>query len=122
MIRTSQLEGKTGAPGGLALPVQCWGEDTKTLAVRFEFKNGDFFVFPYVNLLSVEYRAADPGDEVKVRYSSHEVRVLGEGLRRLALSFQRLQVEWGSEAARRYERASAVDAGLVLGIEVRETG
>ena len=120
MIRTSQPEGKAGVLGGLALPVQCWGEDTKTTAVRFEFKNGDFFVFPYVNLLSVEYRAADPGDEVKVRYSSHEVRVLGEGLRRLALSFQRLQVEWVSEAARRYEHAAAADPGLVLEIEVKE--
>ncbi|MEI6715908.1 MAG: hypothetical protein WCO60_19325 [Verrucomicrobiota bacterium] len=46
---------------------------------------------------------------------------MGEGLRRLALSFRRLQVEWGSEAARHYEHAAAVDAGLVLGIEVKET-
>ncbi len=118
MIRSSQSESKTAEPGAAKRNVASWNEDPQTQALRVEFTNGNFFVFPVSHFLSAEFTREDEGDLLKLLFTTHTVTIRGRHLREVALALQKLGVEWIKELASKYAALAEPNAAVILSIEV----
>ncbi|MGH0028957.1 MAG: hypothetical protein ACQGVC_04140 [Myxococcota bacterium] len=83
-------------------------------ALEFRRKAGNWFSFPYHCLMSVEYK---PHSEIRLRFTTHEVRVVGRDLTGLYQDICAQRCESAAET----ERAEAFDPearAIVEAIEI----
>ena len=73
--------------------------------------------------IDAEFSTSDGTDELKLTFSSYEIRISGRDLRELAIGFQKQTVEWVKVVPAHYAALVPTGAPLVLSITVKaQTG
>lgn len=94
-------------------------ESQRPHAVRIELEEQRFFIFPFTYFLAAEFSTSDGTDELKLKFSSYEIRISGRDLRELAIGFQKQTVEWIKVVPSHYAALVPIGAPLVLSITVK---
>ena len=94
-----------------------WNKTVQPRCLRVELADGTFFVLPYQHLVCVRF---EPGtdDTINVTIARHEVTITGKNLRELALTFQKLAVDWVKELPARYAVTANHDSVHIASITV----
>lgn len=94
-----------------------WNKTVQPRCLRVELADGTFFVLPYQHLVCVRF---EPGtdDTINVTIARHEVTITGKNLRELALTFQKLAVDWVKELPARYAATANHDSVHIASITV----
>ncbi|MEI6715769.1 MAG: hypothetical protein WCO60_18605 [Verrucomicrobiota bacterium] len=119
MIRNHQSETHSTKSSASKNSVGCWMESQRHHAVRFELDDQRFFIFPFTYFIVAEFSTSDGTDELKLTFSSYEIRINGRDLRELAIGFQKQTVEWVKVIPATYAALVPTGAPLVLSITVK---
>lgn len=98
--------------------IQCWGENPNTQMVRFEKGDGSFQLYPYSWLECVQFSPAENEDKLVVIFGEREIRITGNGLRKLALLLQSMAVDWIKEVPDRFDSFGSDDETIIRAIEI----
>ncbi|MEI6715967.1 MAG: hypothetical protein WCO60_19625 [Verrucomicrobiota bacterium] len=118
MIRNHQSETHSIKSSTAKNSTACWMEATRPNGVRFELDEHRFFIFPFTYFITAEFSTSDGTDELKLTFSSYEIRISGRDLRELAIGFQKQTVEWVKVVPAHYAALVPTGAPLVLSITV----
>jgi len=97
-------------------------ESQRSHAVRIELEGQRFFIFPFTYFIAGEFCTSDETEELKLTFSSYEIRISGRDLRELAIGFQKQTVEWIKVVPAHYAALVPTGAPLVLSITVESVG
>ena len=100
----------------------CWNKDAQAQCLRAELSDDNSFILPYTHLTFAEMKREEGRDVLTASFMSHDLRIVGKNLRELAISLQRLAVDWIKPAPARYAALVSSDAVFVETIQVSEAG
>jgi hypothetical protein len=100
--------------------VQCWGENPNAQMLRVELRDGSLHCYPYGWLERVQFSPEEKADSVMLFFNRQKVRIAGNKLRELALTFQRMAVEWVKECPERFASIRGADTAFIEDIQILE--
>jgi len=80
--------------------------------------DGSFHLFPYGLLVRAQFSPDKKKDCLTVLFDSHSIRISGTNLKKLALAFQRLSVEWIKEIDGNSASLQSADNGYINSIHI----
>jgi hypothetical protein len=98
--------------------VQCWGENPNAQMLRLELRDGSLHFYPYGWLERVQFSPAEKADSLTLFFNRQKIRIAGKKLRELALTFQRMAVEWVKECPERFTSISGADTAFIEDIQI----
>jgi len=123
MIKASHAENGTEIDAGkVSRNLECWSRDAQAQALRVELAGGACFIFPYSHFVFASLEHTGDEDELRIAFTTHDVRACGRGLIALLNAVQKMSIEWIKPLPKRYERLATADAVFVATIAVRDQG
>lgn len=119
MIKASHAESGTDIDAStISRNLECWSRDAQAQALRVELDGGSSFIFPYSHFVFASLKQIGDEDELRISFTTHDVRVCGRGLMALLNAVQKMSIEWIKPLPKRYERLATADAVFVAKLDV----
>ncbi len=119
MIKAGHTGGNAADSVGTASKtLECWSRDPQAQALRIEVDESKYFIFPYTHFVFASLKRTGDEDELRISFTTHDVRVCGRGLMALLNAVQKMSIEWIKPLPKRYERLATADAVFVAKLDV----
>lgn len=118
MIKTGHTGSNATESVAATSKTDCWSRDAQAQALRIELDDGQYFIFPYAHFVFASLKRTGDEDELRISFTTHDVRVRGRGLMALLSAVQKMSIEWIKPLPKRYERLATADAVLVAKLDV----
>ena len=99
----------------------CWQREAPCPCVRIETSPHGSHVFPYQHFVSASLDRVEQAEELRLKFSSHDVGLRGRNLRSLLFALQDFAVKWIRVVPPRYHELETGDTGVITEIRVEET-
>ena len=99
---------------------ECWGSDANARALRVEVSPQCSHFLPYNQFLHAEWQQEADEHHLRIIFSTHEVLIRGQTLRRLAIALQRQELGHVSSFPGPNRLPSQESQPVILGVTVTE--
>jgi len=99
---------------------ECWTTDPNARAIRVEASPDRTLLLPFDQFVYSELTITDTGQHLRLVFASHEITIIGTGLRRIESALQLMELSSISKTVGRRPPASSITETSIGGIVVKE--